>query len=225
MGYGLECMPNDRVPTKVFVGRLPPSTTSGELLEVFKKYGPLKDVYIPPQAKGYGFVTFESVVAAFRAICDSHTLNGQILNVAVASKKKDGSETDVPKTRDQGIDGMVSSRNQSNDQLAQFLRGAMERMSNENSANFKVDNMRTANAGYVGNGGYLNCENMQQQAPPTLNSNYQSNYQSNYLSNYSGSNYSSSNPMNTMNSGGFNTQSTANAIAAALNHLKQTNSF
>ena len=52
MGYGLECMPNDNIPTKLFCGRLPLGTTSGELTEVFKKYGPLKDVYIPPQAKG-----------------------------------------------------------------------------------------------------------------------------------------------------------------------------
>ena len=31
---------------------LPTRTTSGELTEVFKKYGPLKDVYIPQHAKG-----------------------------------------------------------------------------------------------------------------------------------------------------------------------------
>ena len=52
MGYGVECMPHDNIETKLFIGRLPIGTTSGELTEVFKKYGPLKDVYIPQNAKG-----------------------------------------------------------------------------------------------------------------------------------------------------------------------------
>ena len=51
MGYGVESMPNDNIPTKLFVGRLPIGTTSGELAELFSGYGGLKDVHIPQQAK------------------------------------------------------------------------------------------------------------------------------------------------------------------------------
>lgn len=90
MGYGLECMPNDNIATKLFCGRLPLGTTSGELTETFKKYGPLKDVYIPPHAKGYGFVTFGSVAMAFRAMNDTHMVHGQYINVTTSNSKPKG---------------------------------------------------------------------------------------------------------------------------------------
>merc|ERR1712168_1007549 len=88
MGYGLDCVPNDNIPTKLFIGRLPSGTTSGELTEVFKKYGPLKDVYIPQYAKGFGFVTFPSVVKAFKAMSDTHMCKGQYLNILMSNGKQ-----------------------------------------------------------------------------------------------------------------------------------------
>ena len=56
MGYGLECMPNDNIPTKLFVGRMPMKTTIEDLQQVFVKYGPLRDIYIPPAANGREYI-------------------------------------------------------------------------------------------------------------------------------------------------------------------------
>merc|ERR1719354_929912 len=106
MGYGLECMPNDNIPTKLFIGRLPSEATTQDLQDVFSKYGALKDVYIPPSAKGYGFVTFGSVAAAYRAMNQTHSLHGQYLNVSTAnSKNKSNGANNAAGGRDSPCEG------------------------------------------------------------------------------------------------------------------------
>ena len=63
------------MPTKLFVGRLPNGTTTEELREHFQTYGPLKDVYIPKNFRGFGFVTFGSRASANQALTETHQLN------------------------------------------------------------------------------------------------------------------------------------------------------
>jgi len=77
----------DGVPTKLFIGRLPQGTTTEDLIETFSEYGPLKDVYIPNNFRGFGFVTFPSQYAANAATSTCHILKGNTLNVTYPSPK------------------------------------------------------------------------------------------------------------------------------------------
>ena len=65
----------DEVPTKLFIGRLPTGTTTQQLSDHFEEYGPLKDVYIPKNFRGFGFVTFSSKTQAHAAMSVTHQLN------------------------------------------------------------------------------------------------------------------------------------------------------
>jgi len=77
----------DDVPTKLFVGRLPNGTTTEQLREHFEEYGPLKDVYIPKNFRGFGFVTFSSRTLANSAMSVTHQLNGAFLNLTYPQPK------------------------------------------------------------------------------------------------------------------------------------------
>jgi len=77
----------DGVPTKLFIGRLPRGATTEDLRETFSEYGPLKDVYIPNNFRGFGFVTFPSQYAANAALSTTHILKGSTLNVTYPSPK------------------------------------------------------------------------------------------------------------------------------------------
>jgi len=77
----------DNTPTKLFVGRLPGGTTTEQLREHFEEYGPLKDVYIPKNFRGFGFVTFGSHAAANSAMMATHQLNGSYLNLTFPQPK------------------------------------------------------------------------------------------------------------------------------------------
>ena len=63
------------IPTKLFVGRLPSGTTTQQLCDHFEEYGPLKDVYVPNNFRGFGFVTFSSRTQANAAMGVTHQLN------------------------------------------------------------------------------------------------------------------------------------------------------
>lgn len=88
LGYGLDSLPDDHIPIALFVGKLPRQAKNIDLKNLFSKYGMLKDIYIPVEARGFAFVTFGSVSAAFKAMSDVHTLFGQQLALCTASKKK-----------------------------------------------------------------------------------------------------------------------------------------
>ena len=60
------------MPKKLFVGRLPDSTTEGDLLDYFSKFGEVIDVYIPKPMRGISFVTFASGEVAKKV--QSHSL-------------------------------------------------------------------------------------------------------------------------------------------------------
>jgi len=86
----------DGVPTKLFIGRLPRGATIEDLRETFSEYGPLKDVYIPNNFRGFGFVTFPSQYAANAALSSSHILKGSALNVTYPSPKAGEADMQMP---------------------------------------------------------------------------------------------------------------------------------
>jgi len=87
VGYGIECMPNDNIPTKLFVGRLPHDTTETDLHTIFKDYS-IKSVHLPRTGShGCGFVTLTSIAEAYRVMNDSHMWKGKCLNVSAADKR------------------------------------------------------------------------------------------------------------------------------------------
>jgi hypothetical protein len=77
----------DNIPTKLFIGRLARGTTVEELRDHFNDYGPLKDVYIPQNFRGFGFVTFASQGAAQQAMNTTHELKGSYLNLSFPQPK------------------------------------------------------------------------------------------------------------------------------------------
>jgi len=77
----------DNTPTKLFIGRLPKGTTVEDLLDHFSEYGPLKDVYIPNNFRGFGFVTFASQTLAQSAMSTTHVLKGAFINLSYPEPK------------------------------------------------------------------------------------------------------------------------------------------
>ena len=71
--YHIFQFPEDN-PTKLFMGRLPRGTTVEDLRECFSEYGVLKDVYIPTNFRGFGFVTFASQAAANEVLNSTHVI-------------------------------------------------------------------------------------------------------------------------------------------------------
>jgi len=74
-------------PTKLFIGRLKEGTTAEDLKEYFSTFGDLKDVYIPKNFRGFGFVTFESQYDAQDVMKDKHSIKGSAVNVNYADPK------------------------------------------------------------------------------------------------------------------------------------------
>jgi len=68
-------------PMKMFIGRLPHGTTTGELENYFSKYGELTDTYIPTPFRNFAFITFASSEAAKTCMKDRHILGGSCINV------------------------------------------------------------------------------------------------------------------------------------------------
>lgn len=69
----------DLGPTKLFVGNLGPTTTVGDLRTFFSRFGELVDVVIVPNhstghSRGFGYVSFQSAVAADAAIAGMNGL-------------------------------------------------------------------------------------------------------------------------------------------------------
>jgi len=77
----------DNTPTKLFIGRLPKGTTVEDLRDHFSEYGPLKDVYIPNNFRGFGFVTFASQTLAQSAMSTTHVLRGAFINLSYPEPK------------------------------------------------------------------------------------------------------------------------------------------
>jgi len=96
----------DGVPTKLFIGRLPRGATTNDLRDTFFEYGPLKDVYIPNNFRGFGFVTFPSQYAADAAMNTTHSLKGNTLNLTHPSPK--AGEQKMPMQPQQQQYGYVS---------------------------------------------------------------------------------------------------------------------
>jgi len=85
----------DGMPTKLFIGRLPKGATTEDLRDCFSEYGPLKDVYIPSNFRGFGFVTFPSQASAHAAMNATHILKGSTLNVTHPSPKSDNQTSNM----------------------------------------------------------------------------------------------------------------------------------
>lgn len=99
---------------KVFVGQLPRELTPAELRPPFEHYGTITDVYIPQPFRGFGFVTFQKVEDAQRALRNGAELCGTQLNVTQAN----------PKPTTEQIRNWKSDR-ESDDSQQNFYTGAM----------------------------------------------------------------------------------------------------
>ena len=75
------------MPKKLFVGRLPDTTSEGDLLDYFSKFGEVIDVYIPKPMRGISFVTFASGEVAKKVQSQNHRLGSNLLNVNFAEPK------------------------------------------------------------------------------------------------------------------------------------------
>ncbi|EDO44940.1 predicted protein [Nematostella vectensis] len=75
------------VPKKLFVGRLPESTTEKTLMEYFAQFGEVTDVYIPKPFRHFGFVTFASGELAKKVLSQNHRISGSLLNITFAEPK------------------------------------------------------------------------------------------------------------------------------------------
>lgn len=83
MSFGMQ----DGIATKLFIGRLPRGATTEDLRTCFAEYGPLKDVYVPSNFRGFGFVTFASQAAAQAAMNTQHVIKGNYVNITFPSPK------------------------------------------------------------------------------------------------------------------------------------------
>jgi len=79
----------DQVPTKIFVGRLPPDTTEDELREHFEQFGEISDVYLPKGGRGFAFVTFVDQMDSKKCVATQHELKESVLNVTYAIPKEE----------------------------------------------------------------------------------------------------------------------------------------
>jgi len=87
VAFPTKSKPGKGPPSKLFVGRVPKGTTEDELRECFSKFGPLSDVYIPHNFRGFGFVKFTNVEDAEEASKATHVLKGAFLNVMAPDPK------------------------------------------------------------------------------------------------------------------------------------------
>ncbi|KAL1778043.1 RNA-binding protein 28 [Sigmodon hispidus] len=76
----------------LFVGRLPPSTRSEQLEELFSQVGPVKQCFVVTEkgskaCRGFGYVTFSMPQDVQRALKEITTFEGCKINVTVAKKK------------------------------------------------------------------------------------------------------------------------------------------
>ena len=135
VGYGIECMPNDNIPTRLFVGRLPYDATETDLHTIFKEYS-LKSVHLPANgSKGYGFVTTTSIAEAYRIMNDSHMWKGKCLNVS-CSDKRPGAPSSNPPTNPDGMDN-----NELNEWMLEQIQ-KLSQMTPEQRMQAKVDAQR-----------------------------------------------------------------------------------
>lgn len=77
----------DEKPLKLFIGRLKQGTTTEHLRDHFSKFGSLKDVYIPNDFRGFGFVTFDSQEVALEVMNTVHIIQDSCVNVTYAEPK------------------------------------------------------------------------------------------------------------------------------------------
>ena len=79
-------------PIKIFVGGFFPDVKSIEVKKYFKQFGKINEVKVVGEKankpRGFGFVTFESILNINKFIKMKHILNGREIDVDIASRKK-----------------------------------------------------------------------------------------------------------------------------------------
>jgi len=75
-------------PMKLFVGRIPGGTTTEDLHEYFSQFGEVKDTYLPPPFRGFGFITFESSEVGNQVLSEKHIFKGVRLNIDKGEESK-----------------------------------------------------------------------------------------------------------------------------------------
>lgn len=144
-------------PTKLFVGRLPKETTLEELSNCFSAYGPLVDVYIPNNFRGFGFVKYANVEDADKALKATHQLKGSFLNVMVPDPKSaDNKESTQQKNNAKNTKGIINSNIQAQFMQSnnmRFLQGNMTNM--QGNMNNLGNRMQQQANGFYYSKGYL----------------------------------------------------------------------
>jgi len=110
----------------LFIGRLPRETTTDDLRECFKDYAPLKDVYIPQNFRGFGFVTFGSAAVAEEALNSTHVIKGNYLNLSYPNPKSDQSQQQNMAIQPIGYGGMQGNMQGNNMQGGMQGYGGMQ---------------------------------------------------------------------------------------------------
>lgn len=101
--------------SKIYVGNLPYSVTEQDLMDMFSKYGVIKQANLitdkeTRRSKGFAFVTFETAEAANAALAlDNHEVDGRKLRVNLA-KEDGGARTGGSRSGGRGGFGGGASR-------------------------------------------------------------------------------------------------------------------
>lgn len=72
---------------KVFVARLPQSTTADDLRQYFSRFGPVSDVYMSQPFRSFAFVTFRDAESIPVLFTQNHTINGTTIHIGAAEPK------------------------------------------------------------------------------------------------------------------------------------------
>jgi heterogeneous nuclear ribonucleoprotein A1/A3 len=94
----------DATNRKLFVRGLAWETTSDQMMEVFLKYGPIEESIVctdkgTGKSRGFGFVTFESVLGALEALkTEQHDIQGRTAYIRLAKEGADGKGTGQQQT-------------------------------------------------------------------------------------------------------------------------------
>jgi len=162
----------DDTPTKLFIGRLPRGTTTEDLRDCFSDFGPLKDVYVPNNFRGFGFVTFASQSIAGEVMGKTHILKGNTLNVTHPSPRPDEKAQQnmhmQQVKQSYGFENMQGSTHGNKTQYIQGgyiqngMHGSMQQpMSNQTSGWYGSSQSNRGNASYYSQGYFQSAGKLQ----------------------------------------------------------------
>jgi hypothetical protein len=83
------------VPSKIFVGGLPPEVHTEELRAYFERFGAVADAIVmwdrvTNRSRGFGYVTFQDITAAMAARGEQHSFHGKVVEIKESVAREDG---------------------------------------------------------------------------------------------------------------------------------------